>query len=96
MPSRYNRTIFNVDSTKLACMEYESVQCGNPCKVGDVVARDTDDGIEIGVVLQVHDDSELRTDMFGNACVSELFFPSMHTIKQYRPTLWYMHLTLVY
>ncbi len=83
---RYNANITNVDHKKYAKFDYESVECNNPCKLGDVVARDQD-GIEIGVVLQVHDSDELRTDMFGNASQSELFFPSPETIARYRPEL---------
>jgi len=82
----YGLNITNVDHKKYAKFEYESVECDNPCKLGDVVARDQD-GIEIGVVLQVHDDDEVRTDMFGNVSQCEIFFPSPATIAQYRPEL---------
>ena len=63
----------------------------NPYVRGDVVIKpigtDENETPEIGVVLQVHDSSELRTDMFGNECISELRVPTKEEVIKYRPEL---------
>jgi len=42
-------------------------------KLGDVVVKDTEDGIEIGVIIQCHGNNEYRTDMFGNCCYDKKY-----------------------
>ena len=84
-----------VDDKKYAKFEYtdgHSGECAmNPFKRGDVVFRVTDEAgdeyPEIGVVLQVHDEYELRTDMFGNADVSELKLATADEILRHRTEL---------
>jgi hypothetical protein len=72
--------------------DYISNKTKNPYQLGDVVIKEkeylTDNIInEIGVVLQVHDDNELRTDMFGNEDISMLRLATDEEIKKYRPEL---------
>lgn len=84
-----------VDDKKYAKFEYNDGHSGdhtkNPFQRGDVVFRSTDesgdDCPEIGVVLQVHDEYELRTDMFGNADASELKLATLPQIVMFRPSL---------
>lgn len=86
-----------VDDKKYACFEYEDGHGhdgevkDNPFQRGDVVIKPigTDENLtpEIGVVLQVHDSSELRTDMFGNECVTRLRLATEEEIRKYRPRL---------
>jgi hypothetical protein len=86
-----------VDETKYAKFEYEDGHGNdgepkdNPFKRGDVVFKpyysDGTDCNEVGVVLQVHDQSELRTDMFGNECTDNLTMATSVDIVEYRPKL---------
>jgi hypothetical protein len=83
------------DDKRYAKFEYTDGHSGdhtkNPFRRGDVVFRVTDeaggDCPEIGVVLQVHDEYELRTDMFGNADASELKLATKEEIVKFRPNL---------
>jgi len=86
-----------VDAKKYAKFEYEDGHGNdgdtkdNPFQRGDVVIKtigtDENRTPEIGVVLQVHDQSELRTDMFGNEDVSYLRMATSIEIVKYRPRL---------
>ena len=53
---------------------------------GDIVIRYGDD-VEVGVVIQVHSGGEVRTDMFGNECISNIKLATMEQIVLYRPEL---------
>ena len=81
----------NVDHKKFALFDYESIKCENPYKLGDVVIKPKDyDGFEcneIGVVIQIHDENELRTDMFGNEDISMLRKATKKEIKKFRKDL---------
>lgn len=56
--------------------------------LGDVVIGASDDNQnEIGVVIQVHDEFELRTDMFGNASINEIRIATIDEVETYRPEL---------
>ena len=63
----------------------------NAFQLGDIVFRDGtpdyDEGPEIGVVLQTHNDHEARTDMFGNFSTSEVRYATPAEIAKYRPEL---------
>lgn len=80
---------------KYACFDYTDGHSGdhtkNPFQRGDVVFKELDSldepCNEIGVVLQVHDEFELRTDMFGNASISELKMATMTQVLEFRPKL---------
>ena len=41
----------------------------------------------IGVVIQVHDASELRTDMFGNECINMMRLATEEEIIKLRPSI---------
>jgi len=76
---------------KYACFDYVSNYSENPFKLGDVVIKPLEcDGEicnEIGIVLQIHDNDELRTDMFGNECIEHLRIPTIGEVKKYRPSI---------
>jgi hypothetical protein len=80
-----------LDHTKFALFDYHSVECNNPYILGDVVIKpkdyEGDDCNEIGVVIQIHDDNELRTDMFGNEDISMIRKATKKEIKQFRKEL---------
>lgn len=80
------------DHKKYACFDYISNECNNPFKLGDVVfkAKEWDKKTpcnEVGIVLQIHDNGELRTDMFGNEHISVLKLATKKQIKKYRPSI---------
>tara|TARA_R110000803_G_scaffold133748_2_gene200903 strand:+ start:1202 stop:1756 length:555 start_codon:yes stop_codon:yes gene_type:complete len=54
---------------------------------GDIVARTTTDGTEIGIVIQVHNRFEFRVDMFGNTDVDECRIATLGEIIAHRPKL---------
>jgi hypothetical protein len=84
-----------IDERKYAKFEYNDGHSGdhtkNPFQRGDVVIKHKtfqgDVVNEIGVVLQVHDEFELRTDMFGNEGISTLTMATDEEIKKFRPKL---------
>jgi hypothetical protein len=84
-----------VDDKKYAKFEYNDGYSGdhtkNPFQRGDVVFRATDesgdDCPEIGVVLQVHDEYELRTDMFGNESIDYVRLATADEVLIYRTEL---------
>tara|TARA_R110000822_G_scaffold213107_9_gene348469 strand:- start:669 stop:938 length:270 start_codon:yes stop_codon:yes gene_type:complete len=84
-----------VDDKKYAKFEYNDGHSGdhtkNPFQRGDVVIKaiGTDENLtpEIGVVLQVHDEYELRTDMFGNESIDYVRLATKKEIQKYRPKL---------
>ncbi len=53
-------------------------------KLGDVVINNEN---EIGVVIQIHDQFEFRTDMFGNTSNDEVRMATDKEIKKYRPNI---------
>ena len=53
-------------------------------ELGDVVINDEN---EIGVIIQVHDRGDYRTDMFGNCHESEIRTATQKEIDKYRPNL---------
>jgi hypothetical protein len=75
------------DHKKFCCFEYESDMSNTNFQLGDVVTKVTEDGIEIGVVIQLHDDGDFRTDMFGNASPSEVTLSTMDEVEKYRNEL---------
>lgn len=78
------------DHKKFCCFDYVS---DNPAyhnhgySLGDVVTKVSEDGTEIGVVIQLHEDGDLRTDMFGNASPSEVTMSTIEDIEKYRNDL---------
>lgn len=63
----------------------DGVPADNPFRRGDVVIRPKDKAI--GVVIQIHDASELRTDMFGNECINEMRLATEEEIIKLRPSI---------
>lgn len=43
--------------------------------------------MNLTVVIQLHDDGDCRTDMYGNASKSETRFATLEEIKTHRPEL---------
>jgi len=82
-----------VNETKYAKFDYtDGVDSElNKFKRGDVVIKTSyfagEPYVEIGVVLQVHDADELRTDMFGNESADNLKRATKADIKKFRPSL---------
>jgi hypothetical protein len=79
-----------VNYKKFACFDYESVE-SSLIKLGDVVFKQEmykgKDLSEIGVVIQIHNEHEFKTDMFGNCCMSEITLATREQVLLYRPDL---------
>jgi hypothetical protein len=83
-----------LDYKKYAKFDYTSNECDNIFQLGEIVTLldnvtkepcTNDKGvIEIGVILQIHDENELRTDMFGNADVDNLRLSTLREITRNR------------
>jgi hypothetical protein len=82
------------DHNKFRRFDYESEP--NPFKyqLGHVLTKDysklyedSEQGIEIGVVIQTFNDGDVRTDMWGMCSESEVRPASVLEIKKYRPNL---------
>ena len=73
------------DYSKFAMCEYNQQDEPNKFSLGDVVTKESDDDIEVGVVIQIHDRGDLRVDMFGNEWDGNLRLSTMEEIKKYRP-----------
>lgn len=68
---------------KFASFSYDSEPSEN-FQLGEVLFRETPDGIEIGVVIQTLDD-EARTDTWGWDC--NVRHATYNEVKEYRPNL---------
>ena len=75
------------DHKKFFCFDYESDISNTNFELGNVVTKESEDGIEIGVVIQLHSDGDFRTDMFGNASPSEVTLSTMNEVERYRNEL---------
>lgn len=82
------------DHLKYRRFDYVSTDEPTYYELGDIVVKDPhpdysepDDKPEIGVVIQVHDKNELRTDMFGNASISEIRIATIEEVLMYRKDL---------
>lgn len=67
-----------------ACTDYTSFT-STLYQLGDIVIKEREDGNPIGVILQVHDEFEFGTDMFGNCCDDEIRLATMEEIEKHRP-----------
>lgn len=76
-----------IDWKKFACFDYVNGEGSehNPYKQGDVVLNPRTN--EIGVVLQVHDPYDIRTDMFGNCSLFEVIMADEEEISMHRPDI---------
>ena len=74
-----------------ACFErfnYVSTTDETVYQLGDIVIKKYDDEtIEIGVIIQLHDTYEFRTDMFGNCCSTEIQLATFAEIEAHREKL---------
>lgn len=75
------------DHKKFCHFDYESDMSNTSFQLGDIVTKVSEDGTEIGVVIQLHDDGDFRTDMFGNASPSEVTLSNVIEIGVYRKEL---------
>jgi len=83
------------DHTRFACFEYES-ETSPGYQLGDILHKEYDwedeetgekQEPEIGVVIQTFSDGDVRTDMWGMCCESEVTPATLSQIKKYRPNL---------
>lgn len=92
----FQKTISVVDHLKFCCFEYES-ETSPGYQLGDVIVKDYSDVYvdtgeevlpnEIGVVIQTFADGDVRTDMWGMCCESEVRIATVKDIKELRPSL---------
>ena len=82
------------DHNKYRLFNYENDLTNKNFQLGEVVITviDADNsfvdiGNPIGVVIQLHDDGDCRTDMFGNCSSSEVRLATLEEIKEYRENL---------
>ncbi len=72
---------------EFACFDYKS-ETSTKHFLGDIVKKESEDGIEIGVkLIQIHDENEYRTDMFGNCHCDEIILATENDITEHRPTI---------
>ena len=71
-----------LDYKDFAAFDYN--QTGNIGLLGDIV---TNEHKEIGVIIQVYDNEDVRTDMFGNCCMSEIRLATMEEIQEFQPDI---------
>jgi hypothetical protein len=64
--------------------EYENDFSNSNFELGQIVVNEYD---EVGVVIQLHADGDCRTDMFGNASLSEVRNATLEEIMLYRNEL---------
>lgn len=74
------------DHKIFACFDYISKD-SSKIKLGDVVKKVSEDGVEIGVIIQVQSEEDFRTDMFGNGHISEITMATLEDIKKHRDEL---------
>ena len=72
-----------LDYKDFAAFDYN--QTGNIGLLGDIV---TNEHKEIGVIIQVYDNEDVRTDMFGNCYMSEIRLATMKKYKSFSLTLY--------
>lgn len=85
-----------VDHNKFRKFEYENEVNPNKYQLGDILYKEyTDENNytgenqepEIGVVIQTFDDGDVRTDMWGMCCESEVSMATLEQVDLYRPKL---------
>ena len=74
---------------EFALFDYNSTDEPTKITFGDIVTKKSEDGIEIGVVIQVHNRFEFRVDMFGNSSIDEVSLSTIEEVKAHRPELIY-------
>lgn len=76
--------MFVKDHNKFRRFDYENAMSNTNFKLGIVLINQQE---QIGVVIQLHEDGDCRTDMFGNCSVSEVYVATIEQIKKFRPEL---------
>lgn len=82
------------DHKRFVCFDYES-ETSPGYQLGDVLYKEYSEHFdseenqepEIGVVIQTFSDGDVRTDMWGMSCDSEVSPATVEQIKKYRPNL---------
>lgn len=83
------------DHKRFACFEYEN-ETSPGYQLGVILYKEyTDENNytgenqepEIGVVIQTFEDGDVRTDMWGMSCDSEVSQATLEQIRKYRPKL---------
>ena len=75
-------TVNNHNNYRL--FEYENHLSNTNFELGQVVINQHND---VGVVIQLHEDGDCRTDMFGNTSLSEVRDATLEEITLYRSEL---------
>lgn len=75
-----------VDHNKFRKFEYENEVNPNKYQLGDILYKEEYQP-EIGVVIQTFEDGDVRTDMWGMCCESEVSMATLEQIDLYRPEL---------
>ena len=87
--------MLKVDHNKFRRFDYENEPSPN-YQLGDVLLKnykelypdcEMEQPIEVGVVIQTFEDGDVRTDMWGMCCESEVRPASLLEVKEYRPKL---------
>ena len=86
-----------VDHKKFCYFDYENEVNPHKYQLGDILYNDYSDVYvdsgeetmkpEIGVVIQTFDDGDVRTDMWGMCCESEVSLATLEQVDLYRPEL---------
>lgn len=77
--------MFVKDHNTFRLFDYENDMTNKNFKLGQVVIKNDEDSI--GVVIQLHEDGDCRTDMFGNCSSTEVTTATIEQIKKFRPEL---------
>ncbi len=68
--------------TDFAAFNY--IQSGDISQLGNIVINRYN---EIGVIIQVHEDTDIRTDMFGNCSLNEIRLATLEEIEKFQPDI---------
>lgn len=70
---------------------HQNVTNDDDFQLGDIVFKkgkfEGKDCSEVGIIIQIHEPCEFRTEMFGNCSTSELKLATRKQVKKYRPDL---------
>lgn len=83
------------DHNKYRLFEYQNHMSNPNFQLGQVLTKidrtgkplEEEYGNPIGVVIQLHEDGDCRTDMYGNVCPEEVRLATHEEILHYRPEL---------
>jgi len=84
LPKQKHNNMRVKDHKKFAYFHYISQPNVNNV-LGDILYRSTEDGEEIGVIIQTYKEGDNRTDTWGNDDVTQL--ATLEQIKRLRPEL---------